>query len=95
LSLPEKSGFRVDARTRDGEIQSDFSELKVDNGDHQATATGTVGNGAAHIVLTNEHAGIEIRKSSPQPARPPEPAPAPKPGKNLPAPKQKVEPTEN
>ncbi|MGA8764083.1 MAG: DUF4097 family beta strand repeat-containing protein, partial [Candidatus Sulfotelmatobacter sp.] len=95
LSLPEKAGFHVDARTRDGEIQSDFPELKVQNGDREATAIGTLGNGAAHIVLNNEHAGIEIRKSSLQPPRPPEPPASPKAGKSLPAPKEKVEPTEN
>ncbi len=94
LSVPEKSGFRLDARTRDGEIQSDFEGVKVENGDHGATATGTQGNGASHIVLTNEHAGIEIRKANVEPPHPPQP-PAPKSGKSLPAPKEKVEPTEN
>jgi DUF4097 and DUF4098 domain-containing protein YvlB len=93
LSVPDKPGFRIDARTHDGEIQSDFSELKVDNGNREARANGQVGNGAAHIVLNNEHGGIEIRKASVQPPRPP--AAASKPGKSLPAPKEKVEPTEN
>jgi len=94
LSLPDKAGFRLDARTRDGEIQSDFSELKVDNGDHEAKASGSVGNATSHIVLNNEHDGIEIRRASAQPPKPPEP-PSPKAGKALPAPKVKVEPTEN
>ncbi len=95
LSLPEKSGFRLDARTRDGEIQADFPELKIDNGDSEGKASGSVGNGAAHIVLNNEHEGIEIRKAGPQPPRPPEPPVKGKPAKALPAPKDKVEPTEN
>jgi hypothetical protein len=94
LSLPDKAGFRLDARTRDGEIQSDFPELKVDNGEHEAKASGSVGNGSSHIVVNNEHDGIEIRKASSQPPKPPEP-PNPKSGKTLPAPKEKVEPTEN
>jgi hypothetical protein len=64
LSVPDKAGFRVDARTRDGEIQSDFPELKIENGDHEATASGSVGNGTSHIVINNEHDGIEIRKAS-------------------------------
>ncbi len=92
LSLPDKAGFRLDARTRDGEIQSDFSELKVNNDEHEAKASGNVGNASSHIVLNNEHDGIEIRKASSQPPKPPEP---PKAGKALPAPKEKVEPTEN
>src|SRR5580700_579428 len=94
LSLPDKAGFRLDAQTRDGEIQSDFPELKVNNDEHQAKASGSVGNAASHIVLNNEHDGIEIRKASAAPPKPPEP-PSPKTGKALPAPKVKVEPTEN
>jgi putative adhesin/cell wall-active antibiotic response 4TMS protein YvqF len=94
LSVPDKAGFRLDARTRDGEIQSDFTELKVDNGEHEAKASGSVGNATSHIVLNNEHDGIEIRRASSQPPKPPEP-PSPKAGKALPAPKVKVEPTEN
>jgi DUF4097 and DUF4098 domain-containing protein YvlB len=97
LSVPEKAGFHLDARTRDGEIESDFSDIKIDNNDHESKASGTVGNGASHIVINNEHDGIEIRKNSAKTsaASPVAPAPAPKPGRNLPAPKSKVEPTEN
>jgi DUF4097 and DUF4098 domain-containing protein YvlB len=95
VSIPEKAGFRLDARTRDGEIESEFPELKVDNNDRESRASGSVGNAASHIVLNNEHSGIEIRKASAQPPRPPEPPAPPKAGKTLPAPKEKVEPTEN
>ncbi|MGA7302594.1 MAG: DUF4097 family beta strand repeat-containing protein [Candidatus Sulfotelmatobacter sp.] len=97
LTVPDKAGFRVDARTRDGEIQSDFPELKIDNGDHEATASGSVGNGSSHIVINNEHDGIEIRKASATtpPAPPPPPTTPAKPAKALPAPKSKVEPTDN
>ena len=97
LSVPDKAGFHVDARTRDGEIQSDFPELKIDNGDREAKATGSVGNAASHIVLNNEHDGIEIRKTSAKAAiaPPAPPAPPSKPARSLPPPKSKVEPTEN
>ncbi len=99
LSLPDKAGFRLDAHTHDGEIQSDFPELKVNNEEHEAKATGSIGNAASHIVLNNEHDNIEIRRASAQPPKPPkapEPAATPgKPAKALPAPKVKVEPTEN
>jgi DUF4097 and DUF4098 domain-containing protein YvlB len=97
VSVPDKAGFRVDARTRDGEIQSDFPELKIDNGDHEATASGSVGNGASHIVINNQHDGIEIRKTSATAtAAPPAPPAAPaRPAKSLPAPKAKVEPSDN
>jgi DUF4097 and DUF4098 domain-containing protein YvlB len=96
LSVPDKAGFHVDAHTRDGEIQSDFPELKIDNNEHEATATGTVGSGSSHIVLNNEHDSIEIRKASSKaaPATPATP-PTPSKPKSLPPPKSKVEPTEN
>jgi DUF4097 and DUF4098 domain-containing protein YvlB len=95
LSLPDKAGFRVDARARDGEIQSDFAELKVSNDEHESHANGSVGNAAAHIVVNNEHDGIEIRKASALPPKPPQPPTPTKSGKSLPEPKNKVEPTEN
>jgi DUF4097 and DUF4098 domain-containing protein YvlB len=95
LSLPERAGFHLDARTRDGEIQSDFPELKVNNAEHESKASGSVGNGTSHVVLNNEHAGIEIRKAGAQPPRPPEPPAPGKPAKALPAPKENVEPSEN
>jgi DUF4097 and DUF4098 domain-containing protein YvlB len=93
LSVPDKAGFHVDARTRDGEIQSDFGELKIENNDREATATGSVGNASSHIVINNEHDGIEIRRAAPAPPAPP--ALSAKPPKSLPPPKAKIEPTEN
>jgi hypothetical protein len=95
LSVPEKAGFRLDARTRGGEIQSEFPELKVNNDEHESKASGSVGNGSSHIVITNEHEGIEIRKASAAPPTPPAPPSPAKPAKALPEPKDKVEPTEN
>src|SRR3984885_4598839 len=105
LSLPEKAGFRLDARTRDGEIQSDFTELKVNNDEHESKASGSVGNGSSHIVPNNEHDGIEIRRA-PVNGGPKEGVSGgvtggvpgskqSKSGKSLPEPKEKVEPTEN
>jgi hypothetical protein len=95
LDIPEKAGFHVDARTHDGEIKSDFPELSVVNGDREAKATGSVGNATSHIVINNEHDGIEIRKASASAPTPPVPPAPGKPPKALPAPKAKVEPTEN
>jgi hypothetical protein len=63
-----------------------------------------VGNATAHVVINNEHGGIEIRKAA---VRGPKegvsggvPGGVPggkqgKPAKSLPAPKDKIEPTEN
>ena len=64
LYLPEKAGFQLDARARGGEIESDFDALKIENGDNQGIASGTVGSGGPRLVINNEHGGIELRKVS-------------------------------
>jgi hypothetical protein len=64
IYLPDKAGFQLDAHSRGGEIESDFSALKIENGNDQATANGTVGEGGPHLVINNEHGGIELRKGS-------------------------------
>ena len=64
IYVPDKAGFQVDARSHGGDVETDFGELKVDNRDDSATAVGTVGGGGPHMVVTNEHGTIEIRKRS-------------------------------
>ena len=78
IYLPDKAGFQMDARARDGEVNTDFSALKVNNGDNLASASGTVGSGGPHLVISDEHGTIEIRKGSavaeaPEPPEPPAP----------------------
>ncbi len=90
LSLPTQASFKLDAKARNGEIQSDFNDLKVNNGDQEATASGSVGGGNAVVRITNEHGTIEIRKASVQAMTPPKP---PKPPADPDA--NPVEPTEN
>jgi len=75
IYLPDKAGFQVDARARNGEVQTDFDQLKVDNSNDQAVATGTVGTGGPHVVINNEHGTIEIRKTSSLAEAPEPPAP--------------------
>jgi DUF4097 and DUF4098 domain-containing protein YvlB len=79
LYLPEQAGFKLDASTDNGEVQSGFSELKVNNDDDRGRASGMVGNGAGHVRITNAHGGIEIRKGSASLAslKPPSPPKAP------------------
>jgi DUF4097 and DUF4098 domain-containing protein YvlB len=95
IAVPDRAGFRLDARTRGAEIQSEFPELKVNNDDRESRASGTVGSGTSHIVINNEHEGIEIRKASNAPPPPPVPPPAGKPAKALPSPKDAPQPTDN
>jgi hypothetical protein len=88
IYLPDKAGFQVEARARNGEIQSDFNELKISNGDDQAVANGSVGGGGPRMVLNNEHGTIEIRKGSSMAEAPRSPKAPASPGKP-------EEPTEN
>ncbi len=87
IYVPDKAGFQVDARARNGEIETDFDALKIDNANDTGIATGSVGGGGPHLVVNNEHGTIEIRKASAAeadeeqpatPARPKKPASAPK-----------------
>jgi hypothetical protein len=73
IYLPDKATFQVNAHTKNGEIQSDFTGLNVSNGDERATATGSVGSGGPRLVVNNEHGAIEIRKRSMMAERPERP----------------------
>jgi len=88
IYLPDKAGFQVDARARNGEVETDFDQLKIDNSNDQAVATGTVGAGGPRLVVNNEHGTIEIRKASSVAEAPEAPTPpkAPK-APRAPAPK--------
>lgn len=95
LSVPTPASFKLDARAQNGEIQSDFSELKVNNGEQEATASGSVGGGTTSIRINNQHGTIEIHKGSLQAMTPPAP-PSPKAPRQPPDPEANpVEPTEN
>lgn len=84
--VPDKASFQVDARARGGDVETDFNELKVENANDLATATGTIGNGGPRLILNNDHGTIEIRRASsgteeselPAPSKPPRVPSAPK-----------------
>jgi len=73
IFVPERAAFQLNAQAQDGEIQTDFNEIKVDNGENRSVASGSVGNGGPHVVLNNEHGAIEIRRgiAVPLPPAPP------------------------
>jgi DUF4097 and DUF4098 domain-containing protein YvlB len=84
IYLPEKAGFEVNAHASNGEIESDFSELKIETTDDEARASGSIGGGGPNLVISNEHGTIEIRKGTsvaegPEAPAPPEGVPHPKP----------------
>ena len=101
ISIPPNTAVKVEARTRQGDIESDFSELKVDSQNRQSTANGSIGSNGPHLIINSEHGDIELRKgtvavTAPTPPAPPAaPAKLGKPAKALPAPKAAPVQSEN
>jgi Putative adhesin/Domain of unknown function (DUF5668) len=93
IYLPDHAGFKVEASTDNGNIESGFGELKVDNQDDRGRASGIVGNGAGNLRLSNAHGQIEIRRGSEEVATPdiPEPPAPPKGGVKGHPPKEGVQ----
>ena len=101
VSIPPNTAIKVEGRTREGEIESDFEEIKVDKHDNQSSASGSIGTNGPKLVVNCDKGGIEIRKGTvavvpPAPPIPPAtPAKPGKPAKALPAPKAKPVESEN
>jgi len=101
VSIPPNTAVKIEARTREGEIESDFEEIKVDNHNNQSSASGSIGTNGPRLVMNCERGRIEIRKGTVAviPPAPPIPPATPgkpgKPAKALPAPKAKPVESEN
>ncbi len=63
LVVPEKSAFEAELKTRNGDISSDFSGLKVTSARNDSNASGVVGSGGPKVQISNEHGNIEIKKA--------------------------------
>jgi hypothetical protein len=101
VSIPPNTPVKVEARTHEGEIESDFDDIKVDNRDNQSSASGSIGTNGPRLVMNCDKGTIEIRKGTvavvpPAPPIPPAtPAKPGKPAKALPAPKAAPVESEN
>lgn len=100
VTIPPNTPLKVEARTREGEIESDFDEIKVENRDRESSASGSIGTNGPRLVMNCAKGAIEIRKGTvavvpPAPPEPPVPPKAGKPAKALPAPKAKPVESEN
>ena len=62
LVIPAEASFNVQAHSRRGEAQSDFSQLKVENSNEDGKISGTVGKGGPSVQIDNDRGSIEIRK---------------------------------
>ena len=94
LGVPDKVGFKMEARSRGGEVQADFPGVNVTNTDEDGKALGTFGNGAMHVVLNSEHGNITVHKREMENASVPVVPTPPKPPKHAP-PAPPDGPTEN
>ncbi len=98
VTIPPATAIKVEARTREGEIESDFDEIKVENEHRSASANGSIGSNGPKLAINCEKGTIEIRKGTVAvaPPAPPTPPATPKgPAKVLPAPKAKPAESEN
>src|SRR5882672_3556278 len=101
VTLAPNTAVKIEARSRGGEISSDFSELQINNSENQASATGSIGSNGPNLVINNEHGTVEIRKGNvavtppAPPAVPGAPGRPAKPAKALPAPKATPVESEN
>ncbi len=101
VTIPPNTAVNVEARARDGEIESEFDQLKVENNDKQSSASGSIGTNGQRLVINNENGAIAIRKGTvavappAPPAVPAAPGKAAKPGKALTTPKAAPVESEN
>jgi DUF4097 and DUF4098 domain-containing protein YvlB len=101
ITIAPNTALKVEARTREGEIESDFEEIKVESNDKQASASGSIGTNGPRLAVNCDKGTIELRRGTvavtpPTPPTPPSTLGQPgKPTKALPAPKAKPVESEN
>jgi hypothetical protein len=84
LTLPQGSSFQIEAGSRHGEVECDFSGpgLKVVKEGEIPSISGSFGKGGPMIRINTEYGAIRIQRAGRHPAEPPEaPDPDEHPGK--------------
>lgn len=61
--VPDSAGFQADLRTGNGDVNSDFGSLKIENQNGSSKATGSVGSGGPTVKVMDQHGNVDIRKS--------------------------------
>lgn len=62
VEVPAGAGFVLDAGSTNGNISTEFPDIKVDNERRDATARGTVGKGGPTLRLRSDRGTIQVRK---------------------------------
>lgn len=81
LTLPAASSFQIEASSRGGEVECDFSDpsLKVGREGQNASIAGVYGKGGPLIHLSTEYGAIRVLRQGPHAPSPPAPASPPTP----------------
>lgn len=74
VGLPGKVGFDLDARTRNGDMENDFS-LTPQTEDEVHTLTGNIAGGGPTVTITTTDGDVTVRRSIVAPLPPAAPAP--------------------
>ncbi len=64
VTIPPNTPIKVEARTREGEIQSDFEEIKIESHERESSASGSIGTNGPKLVMNCDKGQIEIRKGT-------------------------------
>jgi hypothetical protein len=76
ITVPERSSFAYQFDATNGDIQSDFSEIKIpDGGLQKKTVSGTEGSGGPLLRITTSQGDISLKKANLMPLPPLPPAP--------------------
>ncbi len=69
LTVPEHAGVAIDAETRGGDVENDLG-LTPTTQNERTSLRGSVGDGAARVMIRTNHFDIEIHKGNVQPPSP-------------------------
>jgi hypothetical protein len=76
ITVPEQSSFAYQFDATNGDIQSDFSEIKIPEGGLQKkTVSGTAGKGGPLLHISTSQGDISVKKGSVMPLPPIPPLP--------------------
>ncbi len=76
VTVPEQSGFAYQVDANNGDIETDFSQIKIPEGGYQKkTVSGIVGEGGPLLRITTSQGDVSLKKASilPLPPTPPMP----------------------
>jgi DUF4097 and DUF4098 domain-containing protein YvlB len=75
LSLPEQANFAYQLDATNGDIESDFSEIKIPEDGEKKTISGVAGKGGPVLHISTSQGDISIKKASIMPLPPMPPMP--------------------